>query len=64
MNDIRIPDWQSRGRGFESHLLQRSTSNNVNGIFVGIYVQGSVGASLPLIPFPEFHSIETKILTE
>jgi len=22
MNHIRIPDWQSRGRGFESHLLQ------------------------------------------
>ena len=21
MNHIRIPDWQSRGRGFESHLL-------------------------------------------
>ena len=21
MSDIRIPDWQSRGRGFESHLL-------------------------------------------
>src|SRR6056300_797147 len=24
MNHIRIPDWQSRGRGFESHLLQGS----------------------------------------
>ena len=25
MNHIRIPDWQSRGRGFESHLLQGTT---------------------------------------
>jgi len=24
MNHIRIPDWQSRGRGFEPDLLQRS----------------------------------------
>jgi|GEM_PF-4001284 hypothetical protein len=24
MNDIRIPDWQSRGRGFVSLILQGS----------------------------------------
>ena len=27
-------------------------------------VQGSVGPSLPLVPFPLFHSIDTKILTK
>jgi len=31
MNDIRIPYWRSRGRGFESHLLQwRTWCTNVH----------------------------------
>ena len=38
MNHIRIPDWQSRGRGFESHLLhfenQALTSNDVGAFFI------------------------------
>jgi|UniRef100_UPI0040487E0A hypothetical protein len=24
MSDIRIPDWQSRRRGYESHILHRT----------------------------------------
>jgi|SaaInlV_120m_DNA_3_1039746.scaffolds.fasta_scaffold13460_4 hypothetical protein len=38
MNHIRIPDWQSRGRGFESHLLhaenQALTSLDVGAFFI------------------------------
>ena len=31
MNDIRIPDWQSRGRGWETlHILLKSPLKNTN----------------------------------
>jgi hypothetical protein len=45
-------------------LVTYSPSLHTNGSFIGIYVQGSVGPSLPLVPFPLFHSIDTKILTK
>ena len=31
MSDIRILDWQSRGRGFESHLLHRRWRHKETG---------------------------------
>ena len=47
MSDIRILDWQSRGRGFESHLLQWRVANpngDIN-IFSGLYIKrnGNIG---------------------
>jgi hypothetical protein len=30
MNDIRIPDWQSRGRGFVSLILHWETQNEMH----------------------------------
>ena len=35
MNHIRIHEWQSRGRGFESHLLQR------NRVFRNAFTDGA-----------------------
>ena len=34
MNHIRIPDWQSRGRGFESHLLHGTLVKDYRLTFV------------------------------
>jgi len=33
MNDIRIPDWQSRGRGFVSLILHLAIAEVLFGIF-------------------------------
>src|SRR5210317_1261467 len=49
MNHIRIPDWQSRGRGFESHLLHGrmavppSTNTDEDGNVLAVYDDGDLG---------------------
>ena len=39
MSDIRIPEWQSRGRGFGSHILQGSVFDPVTN--PGIRLHGT-----------------------
>jgi len=34
MNDIRIPDWQSRGRGFVSLILQSGYTPGVYNVIL------------------------------